>query len=134
LYFYEVYKPFLQNKEMAAHNELGRKGEDMAVAYLEAKGHRILERNWSSACGEIDIISKHEGCIVFVEVKTRSSTAFGYPEDAVNERRMRRLTSVAIYYVKKNRITAPTRFDIIALVWNKRQLEIEHLEDAFEPR
>jgi putative endonuclease len=118
---------------MANHNELGRKGEEAAVIYLKAKGHRIVERNWSSYGYEIDIVSEHEGFIVFVEVKTRASSAWGTPEDAVRKRRMRRMIRAASHYLKRNRIDKPVRFDIIALLWNKRQLEIEHIEDAFVP-
>lgn len=118
---------------MAEHNELGRKGEDAAVAYLEKKGHRIVERNWSFSGYEIDIVSEHEEFIVFAEVKTRTSTLWGDPGDAVNEYRMRRMIRAASHYLKKNRIDKPARFDVITVIWSKRKFELEHIEDAFLP-
>lgn len=118
---------------MADHNELGRKGEVAAVACLEKKGHRIVERNWSFSGYEIDIVSEYEGFIIFVEVKTRTSDEWGNPGDAVNEKRMRRMIRAASHYLKKNGIDKPARFDIIAVILNKRQFTLEHIEDAFLP-
>lgn len=116
---------------MAEHNELGRKGEERAVAYLEKKGHRIIEKNWSFSGYEIDIVSEHEEFIVFVEVKTRTSSQWGDPGDFIDEHRMRRMIRAASHYLKINRIDKPTRFDIVAIIWNQRQFELEHIEDAF---
>lgn len=118
---------------MAEHNVLGRKGEEAAVAYLEKKGHRIVERNWSFSGYEIDIVSEWEDFIVFTEVKTRTSTEWGDPGDAVNEHRMRRMVRAASHYLKKNQVDKPARFDIIAVIWNKHQFELDHIEDAFLP-
>ncbi len=118
---------------MAEHNNLGRRGEDAAAAFLEKEGHRIVERNWSFSGYEIDIVSEHEGFIVFVEVKTRTSAQWGDPEDAVDERRMRRLIRGASHYLKKYCIDKPARFDIVSLLWNERQFELEYIEDAFLP-
>lgn len=120
-------------QEMAEHNDLGWKGEDAAVAYLKKKGHCIVERNWSFSGYEIDIVSEHEEFIVFVEVKTRTSPEWGDPSDAVGEQRMRRMVRAASHYLKKNRIDKPARFDIVAVIWNDRQFELEHIEDAFLP-
>ena len=69
--------------DMAEHNILGQKGEQAAVKYLESKGHHVIERNWRSRGYEIDIISLDDEFIVFVEVKTRASTAWGNPEDFI---------------------------------------------------
>ncbi|MDR0422828.1 MAG: YraN family protein [Proteiniphilum sp.] len=118
---------------MTHHIELGKKGEAFAAVSLEKKGHRILERNWSYSGYEIDIVSEHEESIVFVEVKTRTSAAWGLPGEAVGERRMRRMIHAADHYLRENRIDKPARFDIVSLLWNKRQPELEHLEDAFMP-
>ncbi len=118
---------------MAEHNELGRKGEEAAVDFLRKKGHRIVERNWSFSGYEIDIISAHEGFIVFVEVKTRTSVEWGDPEDFIGEHRMRRMIRAASHYLKKNRIDKPARFDIVSVTGNDRQFALEHIEDAFLP-
>ncbi|MEA5129878.1 MAG: YraN family protein [Proteiniphilum sp.] len=118
---------------MAEHNELGRKGEEAAVACLKKKGHRIVERNWSFSGYEIDIVSEDEDFIVFVEVKTRTSDVWGDPDDAVTEQRMRRMIRAASHYLKINRIDKPARFDIVTVIGNERHFELEHIEDAFLP-
>jgi len=119
---------------MAQHNVLGRLGEDQAVAYLQKKGYRILDRNWKIGDLEIDIVAKDAEDVVFVEVKTRSSDAWGKPEDAVDELRKKRLTAAANAYLKYHRIDDRFRFDIIAIVMNQYELDINHIEDAFTLR
>lgn len=116
---------------MAEHNILGWKGEEAAVNYLESKGHRVLERNWRSRGYEIDIISMDAGFIVFVEVKTRTSSAWGYPEEFIGKQRVRRMIRAASHYLKMHRVDHPARFDIVAVVWNNERFELEHIEDAF---
>ncbi len=118
---------------MAGHNELGRKGEEAAVAFLKKKEYRIVERNWYFSGYEIDIISEDEEFIVFIEVKTRTSSEWGNPGDAVDERRMRRMIRAASHYLKIKRIDKPARFDIITVLGNERHFELEHIEDAFLP-
>ena len=71
--------------------EQGRRGEDLAVAFLLEQGYRILQRNWREKTGEIDIIAETDEFIVFVEVKTRTTALFGNPEDFVGNARMRRM-------------------------------------------
>ena len=70
---------------MAAHNELGKWGEDLAAAYLEQKGYTIMERDWKSGRRDIDIIARDGNIVVFVEVKTRRSSVFGEPEGSCGE-------------------------------------------------
>ncbi|MDR2815799.1 MAG: YraN family protein [Proteiniphilum sp.] len=118
---------------MAGHNELGKKGEETAVSYLKKKGHRIVERNWFFSGYEIDIVSEYEEFIVFVEVKTRTSAEWGDPSNFVGEHRMRRMVLAAGYYIKKNCIDKPARFDIVTIILNERQFELKHIEDAFLP-
>ncbi len=118
---------------MADHNELGWKGEEAAVNYLTSKGHHVVERNWRCSGYEIDIISEDNEYIVFVEVKTRASTSWGNPEDFVGKQRMRRMIQAAGIYLKLNCIDKPARFDVVAVMWNRQQLELEHIEDAFLP-
>ena len=118
---------------MADHNELGRKGEEAAVKYLVSKGHRIVAQNWRFHGYEVDIISEDGAYIVFVEVKTRTSVLWGNPEDFVGKQRMRRMIQAAGIYLKANAIDKPARFDVVALVWNSKGMDIEHIEDAFLP-
>lgn len=116
---------------MAEHNILGKKGEDKAVAYLETKGYRIVERNWTFHGYEIDIIAEDEDFIVFTEVKTRATDEWGNPEDAIGRQRMRRMINSASHYLKINWIDKPARFDIISIIWNEGKAELEHFENAF---
>lgn len=116
---------------MAEHNLLGIKGEDMAVEYLKENGHRIIQRNWRFSGYEIDIISEHQEYIVFVEVKTRSTSNWGNPEEAIGRQRMRRMINGASNYLKLNSIDKPARFDILAIVMCNEEKKIEHIEDAF---
>lgn len=118
---------------MAEHNKLGKKGEEAAAHYLTSNGHQLIERNWRFQGYEIDIISLHGEFIVFTEVKTRTTTEWGYPEESVDRQRMRRMARAANIYVKLNRVDNPVRFDIVAVVWNRGQAEINHIEDAFLP-
>ncbi len=76
---------------MAKKDDLGRLGEQLAVDYLAERGYAILERNWRSGCGEIDIVALHDNETVFIEVKTRSSVAYGNPLDAITPAKHARL-------------------------------------------
>jgi putative endonuclease len=116
---------------MAIHNELGRKGEDMAAAYLLKKGHRIICRNYRQAKAEVDIISIIAGTIVFTEVKTRSSHSFGLPEEAIHIKKKQMLREAMEYYLIENKIKEEARFDIISIVANATGADIYHIEDAF---
>jgi putative endonuclease len=118
---------------MAEHNELGKKGEDAAAHYLRQKGHTILERNWVCEKYEIDIITRDDEYIVFVEVKTRSANQWGNPEEAVSKGKIKRIVNAADFYLIKNDIELPARFDIIAMIWDGQKFEIDHIDDAFLP-
>ena len=82
---------------------IGKAGEDMAAALLYGEGYEILTRNFRSHFGEIDIVCEKEGKICFVEVKTRTSDAFGEPEESVNEIKQYRMKKTAVYFLMKNR-------------------------------
>lgn len=118
---------------MAQHNTLGKKGEDVAAKFLADNGYTILERNWVGERHEIDIIASVNGFIVFVEVKTRSSAQWGNPENAVSEPKIKRMVAAAHHYLQTNETDLQVRFDVIAIITNKRQTEITHIEDAFLP-
>ena len=125
---------FVQNKKnMAAHNELGKDGEDEAVRFLEGQGYRIRHRNWRSGRKELDIVAEHQGELVIVEVRTRRNQIYGTPEESISEAKIRRIVSSADAYVRKFRIDLPVRFDIISLTGIEKPLEIEHIINAFYP-
>ena len=118
---------------MAEHNDLGKEGEDEAVRYLTEKGYCILHRNWRRGRNELDIIVTKDGQLVFVEVKTRRNETYGHAEDAVNDRKIRTLVSLADSYIKKFELDLPARFDVITVIGEKPPFHIEHIENAFLP-
>jgi putative endonuclease len=108
---------------------LGRAGEDRAAGYLTGKGYRILERNYSTRVGEIDLIALHEGEVVFVEVKARTTDAFGAPELAVDPRKQSRMVKAALSYIKQRKLhQVPCRFDVVAISGEK----VDVIRNAFE--
>jgi len=118
--------------------ETGRLGEDVAVDLLEAKGYRILDRNYRFSREEVDIVAfqptpKNDGgMLVFVEVKARRGTGFGRPEDAVDKAKQLAIRRVAEAYLHERRLMpAPVRFDVIAVLLGDGEPEIEHFENAF---
>ena len=120
---------------MAAHNNLGQKGEDMAADYLQQEGYCILERNWTNrGRKELDIIATKDDVIVFVEVKTRRLGSATTPLSAVDGRKQHRICLAADSYLKSNRMDFRSRFDVIAIVYNDKASRVEHIPDAFRPR
>lgn len=118
---------------MAAHNALGKAGEDTAVAYLECNGYTICHRNWRKNRLELDIVAVKDGQLIVVEVKTRSNTEYIEPQDAVNWQKVRHIVVAADAYIKHFSIDAPVRFDIITVVGEASAFKIEHIKDAFYP-
>lgn len=119
---------------MAAHNDLGHKGEDMAAEYLQQEGYCILNRNWTNkGHKEIDIIAVKDDVVVFVEVKTRRQGSITTPLSAVDGRKQHRICLAADSYLKSYRIDFPYRFDIICIVYNEKASRIDHIIDAFRP-
>ncbi len=117
---------------MATHNELGTLGEELATQFLLREGYTILERNWRFQKAEIDIIAqKEEDTIVFIEVKTRNSAFFGDPQSFVTPSKIKLLVKAANEYLIKNELQIEARFDIVAVLKNKKQEHIEHFENAF---
>jgi len=126
---------------MAAHNELGKLGEEMAVAFLQKDGYDILDTNWTFQKAEIDIIAKKGDMLAIVEVKTRSSLDFGLPQDFVKPKKIQLLVKAVDAYVTQKNLEVEVRFDIIAItaprkstdegVNKEKSFVIEHLIDAF---
>jgi putative endonuclease len=116
---------------MAEHNELGKIGEELAVAYLQKNGYDILETNWTFQKAEIDIIAQKENILAVVEVKTRSSIAFGLPQDFVKPKKVQLLVKAINEYIIANDLDVDVRFDIIAIHKEEKEYSIEHIEEAF---
>jgi putative endonuclease len=112
---------------------LGTKGEDLAVRFLQKKGYRIVKRNYKTPVGEIDIIARDGDTIVFIEVKTRTDISFGYPFEAVNNRKRQKLKNLALLYLKRQGKESPVRFDVLSIFcMDDGKKDIEHIKDAFE--
>jgi len=116
---------------MAQHNQLGKKGEQMAVDFLTKRGYDIVERNYRFDKAEVDIIAKKESTLAIIEVKTRSTSDFGDPQDFVKPKQIQRLVKAVDEYVTENQLNVEVRFDIIAIVKENKGFTIEHLENAF---
>jgi putative endonuclease len=113
---------------------LGKYGEDLACKYLKTKGYKIKERNFRTFLGEIDIISEYKGNIVFVEVKTRSSNKFGYPEEAINYSKQQKIIKNALCYLAKYNLWKNNCcFDVILIsISNYKEIKrIKHIRNAF---
>ncbi|WP_445664265.1 YraN family protein [Fodinibius sp. AD559] len=114
--------------------EIGDEGEELAVAYLESKGYTILDRNYHFERAEVDIVAyDNETCIVFAEVKTRSSNTFGEPEEFVDEEKIQNVYKAAEAWIYERKMDgAPVRFDIVAILQkNNEAPNIKHFENAF---
>ena len=116
---------------MAAHNELGKLGEELAVEYLKKNGYKILNTNWTFQKAEIDIIAQIENILAIIEVKTRSSLEFGLPQDFVKPKKIQLLVKAVDAYVTERDLDLHVRFDIIAIHKEGKSFAIEHLIDAF---
>ncbi len=111
---------------------LGTEGKDLAARFLSKQGYKILERNYRTPSGEIDLIALHQGEVVFVEVKTRTSDAFGAPELAVNPRKQQRMIKAALGYLKYKKLhQVPCRFDVVAITAGDER-GVELIRNAFE--
>ena len=118
---------------MAEHNELGKKGEEIALQHLKKKNYTILETNWRFGKDEIDIVAKQGEMLVIVEVKTRSSNFLVEPELAVTRKKQGFLIRAANAYIDNKDLEIECRFDIISIVIYKNDTVVEHIEDAFYP-
>jgi putative endonuclease len=117
---------------MSKHNETGVKGEQIAAKFLTGKGYTILHRNWCFGKKEVDLVVQKDDTLVFVEVKTRTSFTFGFPEEAVNTRKQTYLKNAAEAFVDSFPGFLKIQFDIVSIRLHKEEVsEIVHFEDAF---
>ncbi|HAE62834.1 MAG TPA: YraN family protein [Eubacteriaceae bacterium] len=113
---------------MSYNRDKGAMGESVAVEYLISKKYRILKTNYRSKAGEIDIIASKEEDVVFVEVKTRSTTKYGNPGEAISKSKKRHIIKTAMFYLVENDdFNGNYRFDVIEILSDK----INHIKNAF---
>ena len=115
---------------------LGKRGEDVAARFLKRRGYLIVARGQRDMLGELDLVAIDQRTIVFVEVKTRKSHHAGHPAEAVGEAKQRRLTRLALGYLKRHDLLEyQARFDVVAVTWpdSDQRPTIEHFCNAFAP-
>ena len=116
-----------------AHLLQGHEGEQLALLHLKHLGYRIVCRNYRCPLGEIDIIAQHQDVLVFVEVKSRRSQAFGSPKHAITPAKQHKLSQVAWHYLQKHDLTeTKARFDVVTVSGTKSAPIFEVIENAFE--
>ncbi len=118
---------------MAKHLELGKAGEDAAVAYLEKHDYGIRHRNWRRGHFEIDIVAVKGNEVVFIEVKTRKNEEFGDPYEAVDMKKASNLMRAADTYIRLYELDNSIRFDILSITGSENNFKIEHIKEAFYP-
>jgi putative endonuclease len=117
---------------MGKHKETGINGESIASGFLLKKGYEIIHTNWRFENKEVDIIALKGSLLVFIEVKTRTSYDFGFPEEAVNAKKQEHIKTVAQAFCEANTQYQDIRFDVISILMKKgADPDIVHFEDAF---
>jgi len=122
-------------KHLADHLRRGRLGEDLALEHLRGQGLTLLERNYNSPWGEIDLVMSDAAVLVFVEVRLRAETRYAGAAETIGPQKRRRLIRTAEHYLQRHR-SAPARFDVIAITTtsgaNSEQYRLEWIKDAFQ--
>jgi putative endonuclease len=112
--------------------ELGNRGEDIAAHYLQQQGYRVVLRNFRSRYGEVDIICTQQDVLVFVEVKTRTGTSFGSPEEAITPTKRDHIRKAALIYLDTcSQTYREIRFDVVGIMMESGEPRINHLVAAF---
>ena len=111
----------------------GKLGEDIALEFLSKKGYRLIERNYHSRFGEIDIIMKNDRYIIFVEVKLRKNNKYGNPAEFVTVKKQQKIIITAEDWLINNKTELQPRFDVIEIYMpENNQVSINHIENAFD--
>lgn len=109
----------------------GLKSEEVAAKFIQKNGYKILCRNFKTKIGEIDLIAEEDGTIVFIEVKARKTQRFGSPKYAITQKKQRKISQVALYYLKNNpKYSKKARFDVITVGESSKDIRI--IKNAFE--
>ena len=116
---------------MAQHNELGKKGEEKAIAFLTSIGHVLLATNYRAGRDEVDVITRQNNTIIFTEVKTRSTDYYGHPEEFVDKKKRKAMKKVAEAFLLENNLNIDIRFDIVSITNTQGELKVYHIPDAF---
>lgn len=112
-------------------NARGKSGEDIAAKYLQTHGYRILDRNFTTSVGEVDIFATDEKTLVAVEVKSRLSLEYGTPAEAVGYDKVKKISQVTAQYIKKFRLFGvPVRFDVVEVYLTDNT--VNHIVNAFD--
>jgi len=99
-----------------ARIDSGRRGEGIAISYLKKQGYKIVEKNYRTKLGEIDIIANHKGCVCFIEVRAKNNTAFGLPEETILKKKQLQISKAALVYIKKYELENKScRFDVVCI-------------------
>ena len=116
-----------------ARRAVGDEGEERAVRFLEARGYRVLTRNFACRYGELDVVAEHEDTLCFVEVRMRSTAVWGDPSHTVSHAKQRRVVKAALHYLalqgSRGRMI---RFDVVSIVGRGETATVEHLPGAFD--
>jgi putative endonuclease len=119
---------------VASTRDTGRRGEALAADHLKGLGYKIVETNYTCRHGEIDLVARRKRVWVFVEVKTARGGQFGQPVSWVDERKQKRLATLATFYLQQRGLEGvDVRFDVVGIQWEEDTPRIEHLVDAFRP-
>lgn len=116
---------------MAEHNDTGREGEELAAAWLSSHGFEIIKRNWRYSRYEIDIIASKKDCIHFIEVKTRKSSAYGFPEEQVSKSKLKKMLASGAEYLYQFGAWDKVRYDILAVSIHEPESEFLFIEDVY---
>jgi putative endonuclease len=117
---------------MNLRQSIGRYGEERAAIYLQDRGYEIIDRNWRSASGEIDLVASQNGRIVFVEVKTRNGSGYGHPFEAITPEKIARMRRLAADWCSLKQVSGiKVRLDAISVLISGGRISIEHLKQVF---
>ncbi len=114
--------------------ETGRNAEQLAADYLRVRGYLIWKMNWRSGKKELDMVAIHRGELIIVEVKSRVGNQVNIPSEVVHIKKQRNIILAAEAFIRYHNSRRPTRFDVIAVIYKKVGVEIEHIQNAFYPQ
>jgi len=116
---------------MDRRRRTGRQGEEIAAGFLVDKGYRLIQRNWHTQVGELDLIMEEGDTLVFVEVRTRRGKSFGSPEESITPAKQTRLIELAQTYLQEtNEFSRPWRIDVVGVLLGPGLPQINHIENA----